>query len=285
MRNEETDTGDRLPQSSSKLVNDISDVSRNAKQAVSLKSPRRSRRLNPAKSQSAAKSQQQSRKVLQSRPKQKASAVKPVEDIFIVEKLVEKRRHKGKIEYLVEWVGWEADYNSWEPKSHFIDKNLIKEFEAQESSLGGHTSCSPKKLRCSSGFYSASESRCSSSVGASPIVKDEKLDEMINLGKYVINKTNITITKADINCLAPGAFLNDTIIDFYCNYLLEYYLKTPEQKDRVYLFNAFFYKTYTQVRSVSTKSQTQFSKPIEGASNGNGISKSKKKTQKRGKLD
>ena len=79
MRNEETDTGDRLPQSSSKLVNDISDVSRNAKQAVSLNSPRRSRRLNPAKSQSAAKSQQQSRKVLQSRPIQKASAVKPNE--------------------------------------------------------------------------------------------------------------------------------------------------------------------------------------------------------------
>ena len=50
VRNEETDTGDRLPQSSSKLVNDISDVPRNAKQAVSLNSPRRSIRLNHAKS-------------------------------------------------------------------------------------------------------------------------------------------------------------------------------------------------------------------------------------------
>ena len=48
VRNEETDTGDRLPQSSSKLVNDISDVPRNAKQAVSLNSPRRSIRLNHA---------------------------------------------------------------------------------------------------------------------------------------------------------------------------------------------------------------------------------------------
>ena len=180
-------------------------------------------------------------------------------DIYIVAKLLKKRKHEGKIEYLVQWFGCSKDKNSWEPESHILDKNLIKEFDARESC--GHTSCS----------------RC---VDASPmkkIVKDEKLDEMLTLGKYVINKTNISITNADINCLAPGAFLNDTIIDFYCNYLLEYYLKTPEQKDRVYLFNSFFYKTYTQVRSVSTKSQTQFSKPIEGASNGNGISKSKKR--------
>ena len=118
-------------------------------------------------------------------------------NIYIVEKLLEKRKRKGKIEYLVQWERCSKDYNQWEPKSNILDGNLIKEFDARESSLGGHTSCSPKKLRCSSGFYSASESRCSSSVGASPIVKDEKLDEMINLGKYVINKTNITITKAD----------------------------------------------------------------------------------------
>ena len=205
---------------------------------MSLNSPRRSKRLNPSSSKEGTSFVSSS--VLQSRPIQKASAVKPVVNIYIVEKLLEKRKRKGKIEYLVQWEGWSKDYNQWEPKSHILDGNLIKEFDfrwsTKESSLGGHTSCSPKKLRCSSGYYSASESRCSSSVGASPIVKDEKLDEMLTLGKYVINKTNITITKADINCLAPGAFLNDTIIDFYCNYLLEYYLKTPEQiRSRVFV--------------------------------------------------
>ena len=87
-------------------------------------------------------------------------------DIHTVEKLLEKRKRKGKIEYLVQWEGWSKDYNQWEPKSHILDGNLIKEFDARERSLGGHKSCSPKKFRCSSGFYSASESRCSSSVGA-----------------------------------------------------------------------------------------------------------------------
>ena len=104
MRNEETDTGDRLPQSSSKLVNHISDVSRNAKQAVrssvSLNSPRRSKRLNPSSSKAGTSFVSSS--VLQSRPIQKASAVKPVVNIYIVEKLLEKRKRKGKIEYLVE---------------------------------------------------------------------------------------------------------------------------------------------------------------------------------------
>ena len=131
VRNEETDTGDRLPQSSSKLVNDISDVPRNAKQAVSLNSPRRSIRLNHAKSQIVAKSQQQSRKVPQSRPIPKA----PVADICKVQKLVDKRKRKGKIEYLVQWFRCSKDKNSWEPESNIIDKKLIKDFECQWSAM------------------------------------------------------------------------------------------------------------------------------------------------------
>ena len=131
VRNEETDTGDRLPQSSSKLVNDISDVPRNAKQAVSLNSPRRSIRLNHAKSQIVAKSQQQSRKVPQSRPIPKA----PVADIYKVQKLVDKRKRKGKIEYLVQWFRCSSKENSWEPKSNIIDKTLIKDFECQWSAM------------------------------------------------------------------------------------------------------------------------------------------------------
>ena len=131
VRNEETDTGDRLPQSSSKLVNDISDVPRNAKQAVSLNSPRRSIRLNHAKSQIVAKSQQQSRKVPQSRPIPKA----PVADIYKVQKLVDKRKRKGKIEYLVQWFRCSSKENSWEPESNIIDKTLIKDFESQLSAM------------------------------------------------------------------------------------------------------------------------------------------------------
>ena len=52
-------------------------------------------------------------------------------DIYIVAKLLKKRKHEGKIEYLVQWFGCSKDKNSWEPESHILDKNLIKEFDAE----------------------------------------------------------------------------------------------------------------------------------------------------------
>lgn len=51
---------------------------------------------------------------------------------------------------------------------------------------------------------------------------------------------SITITNNDIECLAPGALLNDAIINFYLKYL--YFEKlTSFQKQATYLFNVFFY--------------------------------------------
>ncbi|CAH8672537.1 unnamed protein product [Schistosoma haematobium] len=51
---------------------------------------------------------------------------------------------------------------------------------------------------------------------------------------------SITITNNDIECLAPGALLNDAIINFYLKFL--YFEKlTSFQKQATYLFNVFFY--------------------------------------------
>ncbi|XP_018654596.1 family C48 unassigned peptidase (C48 family) [Schistosoma mansoni] len=51
---------------------------------------------------------------------------------------------------------------------------------------------------------------------------------------------SITITNNDIECLAPGALLNDAIINFYLKYLYFERL-TSFQKQATYLFNVFFY--------------------------------------------
>ncbi|KAH8864501.1 Sentrin-specific protease 7 [Schistosoma japonicum] len=51
---------------------------------------------------------------------------------------------------------------------------------------------------------------------------------------------SITLTNNDIECLAPGALLNDTIINFYLKYLYFEQL-TDFQKQATYLFNVFFY--------------------------------------------
>ena len=58
----------------------------------------------------------------------------------------------------------------------------------------------------------------------------------------------IPITNEDLACLQDGIYLNDIIIDFYLKYIFENVL-TPEQKEKTYIFNSYFYKRLTQKQS------------------------------------
>ncbi|CAH8292069.1 unnamed protein product, partial [Schistosoma turkestanicum] len=62
---------------------------------------------------------------------------------------------------------------------------------------------------------------------------------------------SITITNNDIECLAPGALLNDAIINFYLKYLYFEQL-TNFQKQATYLFNVFFYSRLASGGNLST---------------------------------
>ena len=53
-------------------------------------------------------------------------------------------------------------------------------------------------------------------------------------------KGGIALTNVDVDCLRPGIYLNDIIIDFYLRYLYEEIL-TEEQRARTYIFNSYFY--------------------------------------------
>ncbi|MDI9313015.1 MAG: hypothetical protein QM535_22585, partial [Limnohabitans sp.] len=37
------------------------------------------------------------------------------EDYYRIEKIIRKRKNKGKIEYLIKWLGYPDSYNTWEP--------------------------------------------------------------------------------------------------------------------------------------------------------------------------
>ncbi len=50
---------------------------------------------------------------------------------FLVEKILDKRWRYGKIEYLLKWVGYSDDQNSWEPEENLHCQELIKDFEEQ----------------------------------------------------------------------------------------------------------------------------------------------------------
>ncbi|XP_076352585.1 uncharacterized protein LOC143247921 [Tachypleus tridentatus] len=53
--------------------------------------------------------------------------------VYQVEKVLGKRFHEGKLEYLLKWKGYPNSENCWEPEENILSKNLIKEFEKQEA--------------------------------------------------------------------------------------------------------------------------------------------------------
>ena len=46
------------------------------------------------------------------------------EDMFRVERLLAERRRHGRVEYLVRWLGWPPEHDSWEPARNIKDEDL-----------------------------------------------------------------------------------------------------------------------------------------------------------------
>ncbi|CAF0872390.1 unnamed protein product [Adineta ricciae] len=63
---------------------------------------------------------------------------------YTVERLLKRRRRKGRTEYLVKWKHYDRSHNSWEPESNILDKSLIDSYRKQNKSITRRTS-SPKK--------------------------------------------------------------------------------------------------------------------------------------------
>lgn len=51
--------------------------------------------------------------------------------VFAAEKIVNKRKRKGKVQYLIKWVGFPDSANTWEPEENILDERIIQIFKQQ----------------------------------------------------------------------------------------------------------------------------------------------------------
>lgn len=77
-----------------------------------------------------------------------------------------------------------------------------------------------------------------------PFIVDEKLLTPRTVGLNQ-NTIKFDLSIEDLKCLNEGEFLNDTIIDFYLQYVYHEIL-SEEDRRRTYLFNSFFYTRLTR---------------------------------------
>ena len=50
------------------------------------------------------------------------------EEEFEVEEILDKRKHYGKIQYLIKWKGYPLSEESWEPENNLNCPDLLEEF-------------------------------------------------------------------------------------------------------------------------------------------------------------
>lgn len=57
---------------------------------------------------------------------------------YAVEKVLDKRFVKGKIQYFIKWKGWDIKDSTWEPIEHLNCPDLVDKFESEYAKKNSH---------------------------------------------------------------------------------------------------------------------------------------------------
>jgi Chromo (CHRromatin Organisation MOdifier) domain len=56
-------------------------------------------------------------------------------NIFYVEKVLDRRTNYRRYEYLIKWEGYGTEENTWEPRKNFLGSDAIKMYRALDVKL------------------------------------------------------------------------------------------------------------------------------------------------------
>jgi len=83
------------------------------------------------------------------------------------------------------------------------------------------------------------------------------VEEILVYPKHKTGRGAVTLTMNDIRRLKPGIYINDNLLDFYLSYL--YWEKWDQSlRERVHVFNTFFFKKWIGCKQRETKGTSDF---------------------------
>ncbi|CAH1645183.1 unnamed protein product [Spodoptera littoralis] len=118
------------------------------------------------------------------------------EEEYVVEKVLDKRTVKGKIQYLLKWKGYKEDESTWEPVENLDCEELIKTFEEnrkekekeKESKTKKPEDRGKKRVRESSEETSSGRKGRGTSVSSADDHKDSKRERKEDKSKSGFDK-------------------------------------------------------------------------------------------------
>ncbi|XP_016656170.1 chromobox protein homolog 1-like [Acyrthosiphon pisum] len=131
------------------------------------------------------------------------------EDEYIVEKILDKRVIKNKVEYFLKWNGYDDTDNTWEPLENLNCKDLIIDFEKnlkQQNDRKKKEKLERGRKRTSSeaGLSQDSKKHRNSSIYNSKI-RVEKADESSEAGPSIPKKSKTLLTENNENSVTEGS--------------------------------------------------------------------------------